>query len=326
MRLTKIEGSDLRLFDFDHDLTWYVFFMNAEEHVYGRYGGRDAASAEARISLAGLRYAMQAALDAHKKPAHAATSPPPPMQGKEAPIHAEDFPTAKKRRPGECIHCHQVNEHRRAYRKSIGEWSRDELWVYPLPENVGVTLDVDRGNLVRAVANDSSAARAGIQAGDVIKSINGMSVASFADMQYALHRSQAEGNIEASWEREGKLHQAEMQLLKGWRKTNLTWRPSLLDILPSLPLYGDDLTAAEKKTLGLAEKHLAFRQDKKVHSTMSAAGVQADDVVVGVNSLALDMNVDEFLAYMRRNYLVGDRVTLNVIRNGKRLDLPLTLR
>ena len=30
--------------------------------------------------------------------------------------------------------------------------------------------------------------------------------------------------------------------------------------------------------------------------------------------------------YVRREYLVGDRVTINVLRDGKRLSLPLTLR
>ena len=120
--------------------------------------------------------------------------------------------------------------------------------------------------------------------------------------------------------------QAELSLAPGWRKTNLTWRPSLLDILPSLPLFGDDLTAQEKKALGLPEKRLAFRQDKPVHSSLKAAGVQPDDIVIGLNQQPLEMTLEEFLAYVRRNYLVGDAVTLNVVRNGKRLDLPMTLR
>lgn len=321
VRLTKIEGSDLRLFDFDHDLTWFVFFLNADEHIYGRYGGRDAASAEGRLSLAGLRYAMQAALDAYRK---APQTPPQTRSG--PPIHAEDFPAARKRRPGECIHCHQVNEYRRAARKAAGEWSRDELWVYPLPENIGITLEVDRGNYVRAVAADSPAARAGLRPGDILREANGLSVASFADLQYALHKAPAEGKLPLAWERDGKRLHAELVLPPGWRKTNLTWRPSLLDILPSLPLFGDDLTPAEKKALGLSEKRLAFRQDNPVHSSLKAAGVEPDDVVIGINQEPLEMTLDQFLAHVRRNYLVGDHITLNVIRHGKRLDLPMTLR
>jgi hypothetical protein len=36
-----MRGVDLTTFDFDYDLTWAAFFMNANEHIYGRYGGRD---------------------------------------------------------------------------------------------------------------------------------------------------------------------------------------------------------------------------------------------------------------------------------------------
>ena len=64
----KIAGADLSRFEFDYDLTWFGFFLNADETIYGRYGGRDAKSAERRISLTGLRYAMDKALETHKKP------------------------------------------------------------------------------------------------------------------------------------------------------------------------------------------------------------------------------------------------------------------
>ena len=36
--------------------------------------------------------------------------------------------------------------------------------------------------------------------------------------------------------------------------------------------------------------------------------------------------MDGFLRYIERNYLVGDQVTVNVLRDGKRLNLPMTLR
>jgi hypothetical protein len=43
VRLVKITGVDLNVFDFDYDLTFAVFFLNAQGKVLGRYGGRDAA-------------------------------------------------------------------------------------------------------------------------------------------------------------------------------------------------------------------------------------------------------------------------------------------
>src|SRR5262249_36595503 len=108
----------------------------------------------------------------------------------------------------------------------------------------------------------------------------------------------------------------------GWRKTNVTWRPSMLDILPALSLYGDDLTPEEKKKLGLAEKRLAFRQDKTVGAEAKKLGVQAGDILIGINHFALGRKRLDFLGSIRRNYLVGDKITLNIIRGDKRLDLP----
>ena len=120
--------------------------------------------------------------------------------------------------------------------------------------------------------------------------------------------------------------QGTLDLVEDWRKTNLTWRPSVLDLLPSLPLYGTELTAAEKQALGLAEARLAFRQQDKVPRDALAAGIRAGDVITGLGGKMPAMTLEEFLAHVRRNYLVGDRVTVNVVRDGKRVDVPMVLR
>ncbi|MBL8793698.1 MAG: PDZ domain-containing protein [Planctomycetia bacterium] len=314
--MDKISGFDLNVFEFDYDLTYYVFFLSPDGQVYGRYGGRDAKSAEARLSLRGLRFAMQSALETHRN------APKANAPAARKPLLAEEYPAARAMRKGECIHCHQVWEFRRQLTKSNGTFRRDDLWVYPLPENVGLTLDNDQGNMVREVKADSPAARAGLKPGDLVKRLNGLPVFSFGDAQHALHRAPAQGPIPIAWQQGGQERSANLEVAAGWRKTNVTWRPSMLDILPALSLYGDDLTAAEKKALGLSEKRLAFRQDKTVGKEAQRLGVQADDIVVGINNEPLEMTMLEFLAYIRRNFLVGDKITLNVFRNGKRLDLP----
>src|SRR4029079_14052001 len=66
VRLVRIAGADLSLVDFDYDCAWYGFFLSPAEGVYGRSGGRDAKSDDGRLSLAGLKYAMQKALEKHK--------------------------------------------------------------------------------------------------------------------------------------------------------------------------------------------------------------------------------------------------------------------
>jgi hypothetical protein len=317
VRLVKIAGADLRLFDFDHDVTWHCFFLNADEQVYGRYGGRDAVGPHTRISLKGLRYALDQALAAHQDP------PKPPPRPEKA-LRAEDLNAAKHHNG--CIHCHNVNEFRRADAKSAGQWRRDDLWVYPLPENVGLILDVDIGNRVKAVLANSPAEKAGIKPGDFIKQINGNAVASFADATYGLHKAPAKGEIPISWRHDGKEKAAKLEVADGWRKTDLTWRPSLVDILPTLPFSGDDLTADEKKKIGLSEKRLAFRQDKFVHSSLKAIGLQKDDIIMGIDGQEMDGTMDQFVSHVRRNFLVGDKVVLNALRAGQRVDATLTLK
>jgi predicted metalloprotease with PDZ domain len=298
-----------------------AFFLNADETIYGRYGNRDEASAEDRQSLAGLAYAMNAALTAHRQ-----VPDRNPIPGTQKPLQVEDYLGFARRRRGGCIHCHQVFEYRRKALQAEGKWQREDVWVYPQPENVGLTLDVDQGDLVRAVAPGSPAARAGLRVRDVVRTLNGMSVASIADLQYALHRAPAKGPVPISWRHDGQEKTSTLELAAGWRKTDLSWRTSMLDLLPWASLYGDDLRAEEKKALGLSAKRLAFRQRRPVHSQARAAGVLPDDVIIGIDGQVLEMTREEFQAHVHRSYLVGDRITLNVLRNGKRLDLPMTLR
>lgn len=312
----KIAGADLNRFEFDYDLTWFGFFLNADETVYGRYGGRDAKSAEGRISLKGLRHAMDRALETHKKP--------PTKKPAGKPLLAEKYNAAGAHRG--CIHCHNVNEFRRADRQKAGTWTRDEVWVYPLPENVGLTLDVDIDDRVNAVAKGSPADAAGVKAGDTLTRVGNVPVASFADAIYGLHKSPAAGDIPIRWTRDGKELSGTLKVTAGWRKTNPTWRPSMLDILPSLAFNGEDLTDAEKKALGLAPTRAAFRQDKTVHKSLREAGIQPLDVVVGFDGQAVDGTLGDLLGFVRRNYLVGDTVTVNVLREGKPVAVKLTLK
>jgi predicted metalloprotease with PDZ domain len=319
VRLLQISGVDLNIFDFDHDLTWAAFFMNADGFVYGRYGGRDAQGPDTRNSLAGLRFAMENALEAHRR--HSQEKP-----ASRPPVFAEKYASVRKIVRNGCIHCHQVKEIRRQEDKDAGTWSRDSIWVYPLPENVGMSLALDRGNVIRTVLPGSPAAAAGLKSGDIIQTLNGRPVFSFADAQYALHYAPIKGDIEVHWTSAGQAKSGSLKVAEGWRKTNLTWRPSLLDLLPSLTVFGYDMTASEKKTVGLDEKQLAFRQVAPVHSEAQAIGVREGDIILGVDSLKMEMNVQAFLSYVRQNYLVGDRVTVNVLRAGKRVNLTTKLR
>lgn len=245
-----------------------------------------------------------------------------PLAGK--PLLPEGYAAAGRHRG--CIHCHNINEFRRADLKAAGTWDRASVWVYPLPENVGITLDVDAGNRVKAVRPGSPAEAAGLKRGDALTRLNGVNVASFADATYGLHKAPAKGPIPVAWDRGGKPMSGTLEVADGWRKTNVTWRPSMLDILPAVPFSGDDLTAAEKAKLGLPAARAAFRQTDPVNDALKAAGVRAGDVVVGFDGAAVDGAIGNLLGHVRRNYLVGDTLTVNLIRDGKPATVRLVLK
>src|SRR5262245_48044521 len=117
-----MRGVNLNVFDFDYDLTWVSFFLNADEQVYGRFGGRTPESASAYLKLEGLRYAMSHALETHrraidgKKPMHR-----PPMRT------VEQFPAADRLPSKACVHCHHVYDFRREDLQTKGKWNIDEV-------------------------------------------------------------------------------------------------------------------------------------------------------------------------------------------------------
>jgi hypothetical protein len=117
----------------------------------------------------------------------------------------------------------------------------------------------------------------------------------------------------------------ELRLAEGWRKTDVSWRWSLRGLDPAPWVEGEDLSPEEKKALGLAPGRLAFRQEYFVSAPARQAGIRPGDVILGLDGRPLEMSARQFAAYVRLHYKVGDRVTYNLLRAGRRLDVPLRL-
>ena len=118
MRVIQGNGIDLSLFQFDYDLTFAAFLMNADRTIYGRYGTRpDQEDPGKNISLQGFIASLKAALKLH------GVYP----KGKEALLlkagrksrypTPERYPSLRKFSPDidyagqvarSCIHCHQA--------------------------------------------------------------------------------------------------------------------------------------------------------------------------------------------------------------------------
>ncbi len=319
VRLSQIDDLDLNLFQFDLDLTFCVFFMNADGQVYARYGARDATSPDARQSLEGLRYTMLSVLQTVEKAPHRVAPRRAPNR-----LVMRSYTVAQGF--GRCIHCHEAREVLDAQKRQAGLWNERTVYRYPLPDNLGIRLEVDRGNVVESIQPDSPAARLGLMPGDRLEQIADVPIHSLADAQFALDSAPDSGVCELIWTRNENLHRGLLELSPGWRRGDITWRASLYRFIASPRLFGPDLTADEKQALGLDATQLAFRVMPTVSEQAAAAGIQEGDIILGFDDRDLKMNVREFWRYVRKNYYVGETVIVNLIRDGQRLRLPMQLR
>ena len=318
VRLAAIEPLDLNVFDFDHDLTFMVLFMNSEQQIYARYGGRCEQGPDARQSLEGLRSTMKSVL------AECESASPrfaPRKRGK--PFFIGDI--APTRGLGRCVHCHQAKEVVYNDLDRKGKWNTDLAFRYPLPENVGLKLDVTQSEMICEVVSDSPAARAGMMVGDRLLNVNQVPIHSEADVRFALDRAPKRGSIDATWVHDGQQRSGKLLLPDRWRRTDISWRPSLQNFVATCRIYGKDLPASEREELGLTATQLAFRQKANVPPVAQRAGIREGDVILGFDDRRLEMTAYEFLLYVRSNYLKGESVNVNVIRKGRRLRLAMKL-
>src|SRR5262245_28372396 len=193
-----MRGVDLSIFEFDYDMQWQTLMLTPDGDVLGRFGGRDADTPAKYHTLAGLRHSLEAALKLHQ------SNSVRPAIAKRKSIRPEDYPAAKKRPDNACIHCHHVYEFRLDQLQREKRWSVDDVWVYPQPENLGLTLDVDVSDRVALVSPASIAAKLGITSKDVLTRINDVPIASVADLQYGLHKAPKAGQITLEWRHNGE--------------------------------------------------------------------------------------------------------------------------
>jgi hypothetical protein len=318
LRIGNLRGVDLSIFDFDYDLQWHAFFLTPDAGVLGRFGGRDPDEAGKYHSLAALRHSLESALAKFKKARQAEMAP-------RKSIRPEDYPAAARLGDSACIHCHHVHEFRRGLLQRDKQWSLDNVWMYPQPENIGLTLDIERGDRVLNVLPKSPAARIGISAKDVVRKIGVVPIASAADVQFALNLAPKTGALPIEWQSGPLVKKGVLLLPDDWRKTDVSWRWSLKSMSPNPSLIGDDLGLAERKTLGLEPRQLAYRHMNFLTPTARHAGLQGNDVIVGIGDQMLTMTARQFETHIRLNYRVGDEITLNVLRGKERVKIKLKL-
>ena len=165
---------------------------------------------------------------------------------------------------------------------------------------------------------------AGMKAGDRVTGLNGTKVWTFGDLQFQFDKVDRKATRMAlTVERAGQALELAIALPDRWWYTDIRWRQLTVD--PRVFFDSRPLDAAEKTKLGL--KRDGFASEVK-HVDMFAEAVKSHtlkvgDIVCGVDGVGQDELADTAELYIKLRKKAGDTVTLDVIRNGKRIEMPL---
>lgn len=326
VRMQAMNGVNLSLFQFEGDLTWMAFFMDAHDRFYARYGGREDSGPESLLTQRSLTTLMRTVLELHRTGAvqtgkHVASGRPIQTP--------EDIPTMSRlmaRRKEKCIHCHDVKVAELRRRQDAGAFTRGMLFTYPTPSTIGVTVDPDDQRMIRAVATGSPAATAGINVGDRLVSADGHRILAAADLSLVLERTERQSRLAMRVERDGQMRDVLLQLSGDWKRSNdPSWRETLHVAGPGAGCWGQKLSADERAKLGLGRETMAVKVTFIWGEFAKKAGLRNNDVIVVFDGIRDDWTIRHLHAHLHLNHNYGDRIALVVRRDGREIPLEFQL-
>jgi serine protease Do len=332
VRIIQMGGVDLSVFRFDPFLSWSLFLMNGDKTIYGRFGTaspktrRDTKDSNPSHTTAGLKAALRKALEMHaayqKDPAEmgkvllAKRGPKPRWRT------IESMPAAKKygrlgRMKGtdqeSCAHCHEVQRARIDSCVLTGQRITDDmLWVYPNPQVLGLTLSRDHCARVTRVGPGSYAAKAGLEVGDDILTMQGQPLLSVADVQWVLQTFPNEGGkLRVSIRRDGKELEKTMTLPRLWRrKGDFGWRYRVAGY--AMWLWSGVTLQDHAKGVRVSDLSPWWFKKPNRHARKV---LRRGDVIVEVDGKR-GWSRSRYIAYLMREKKPGSIVRLKVIRDG----------
>lgn len=335
VRQVEMKGVDLSQFQFDHDLNWAGMFINADGTVYARYGTQSAEGSDAYNSIEGLLNTMNRVLELHANyPANKAElegklgKPKPMSNALDMPGMRNREKYAKQTQRDNCIHCHNIHDAEHFHALETGTWSIEQMWKYPLPDNLGLRIDRKSGVRISEVVNGSAAESAGVEAGEDVLRMNGQRITSIADMQWVLHHlPNTDGQVDMETSRSGK---HTLPLKAGWRKTDFSWRGSMWNCPPRLQVWMPPVSDEVRTKLGLPESNTALEvrwinREGPGGEQAFQDGLREKDVIVALDGKPFQLDTRQFQMHVKLNYKVGDTLPLTVDRAGERKEIELKL-
>jgi len=327
VRMQSMNGVNINLFQFERDLTWMAFFVDAQDRFYARYGGREDSEAESHLTKESLVRTMKQVLELHGKGEVQKGRYEPRAQPLRTP---EEIPTMgammAKRKDNKCIHCHDVKVAELKHTQKLSQFTRDMVHTYPAPSAVGIELEADMQSKVRAVTKDSAADRAGLRVGDTVLSVDGQRILTFADFTRVLEVAPSESVLPLEIQRGDKRINAPLKLSGAWKRTlDPSWRESLHVAGPGGGFWGQKLSDEERKKAGVPADKMAVLVTFIWGEHTRRAGIKKDDVVVKFDGLTKDATIAQLHAHLNLNRNYGDTVPMTIRRNGRDQELVMTL-
>ena len=335
LRQVEMKGVDLSQFQFDYDLNWAAMFINADGTVYGRYGTQSADGPDAYNSVDSLLKAMERVLVYPNNKGYLTAKKGAPKPYKTA-IDLPGLPNKRKYRQqterSNCIHCHNIHDALCNDDYAKGKVTREYHWRYPLPENVGLKINKDDGQLVQEVETGSAAAMAGLKAGDRIVAINNQAIISIADMQWVFHNLSNQGaNIQVSAIRNGAIESFNLITQKDWKKTNFSWRGSMWNMKPKMGIWMPFAEERDLKRMGLTAGHKAMQVKWINHNVPTAqaaqrVGLRTGDFIIAIEGKPITMDHRELNYHIKLKYKPGDTLPMTLWRKGQKIDFNCPLK
>jgi len=325
VRIQSMNGLNLNQFPFEYDLTWMSFFQNAAGKTYTRYGGREDHDAESHLNKASLLRVMRQVLELHEKES---VQPDNRYEPIAKSVHTpEDIPPMKKmmsKRKVSCIHCHDVKSAKLRHHRELGQLDKAMVFTYPSPSRLGVHLDGNTQNKVQSVEDGSPARIAGIRAGDLIRTIDGQRVLTFADATRVLELAPQTGELRFGLERNNRPASVTVKLAPGWRKNkDPSWRSTTGAVGPLSGIWGMRANPLQRKQLNVAADALALRVSYIWAPWARESGIKLGDTIVSLDGYEADMTIRQFQAYLHLNRDWGDKISVTVRRGGNEVKLAI---
>ena len=323
-----MNGVNIRLFQFDYDLTWMAFFLDGNDRFYARYGGREDADAESYLTQTSLARVMRAVLRLHRAGQVQTSRYEPKADRIETPEAIPPMTRMLARRKNQCIHCHDVKVAQLAVLRDQGRFRRDQVFTYPPPSVLGLHINRDDQQLVESITPGSAADRADIRSGDRLVEADGQRILTVADLARVLELTPDTARLPVVVERNGQPQRTALQLRPGWKRTpDPSWRASLHFVGPNGGFWGTPLSPAEKQRLSIAKDRLAIRINFffRGRPEPKRSGLRLGDILIELDGRRKPMTTRQVHGYLQMNKDYGDRVPIVVLRNRKEVPLVLQL-